>query len=52
MSQKIVLQDDQLPMRVEGSNDRDAVIASVWLSDAETAEIKQWVIVFFATYCP
>ncbi|KAF8517783.1 exocyst complex subunit Sec15-like-domain-containing protein [Gautieria morchelliformis] len=37
----IVLQDDQLPMRVEGSSDRDAVIASVWLSDTETAEIKQ-----------
>ncbi|KAF8591599.1 exocyst complex subunit Sec15-like protein [Ramaria rubella] len=38
--QVIVHQDDHLPMRVDGPSDRDAVIASVWLSDAEIAELR------------
>lgn len=42
-----MLQDDHLPMRIDGVSDRDALISSVWLSDAEVAELMQWVIPFY-----
>lgn len=42
-----MLQDDHLPMRVDGVSDRDALFSSVWLSDAEVAELMQWVLTSF-----
>ena len=40
---QIILQDDHLPMLVQNTAERDAVLTVVWLSSAEQAELVKYV---------
>lgn len=40
---QIVLQDDHLPMFVQSTSERDAVLGVVWLSASEQADLTQYV---------